>query len=222
MQALSLFLADLNLDELILAINDTFLMVFLSTFFSSLFGIILGFILYLSQKSDRLRYLYFILSLFINIIRSIPFIILIILLMPLTVLLVGTTLGIQGVIPVLIIGAIPFVARLVQNGLNEIDSGLIMMAKSYGANTWQIIWYVLLPEIRTQIIAIITTTAITLIAYTAMAGSIGGGGLGDLAIRYGYQRYDIKMMAVTVLLLILIVQLIQFIGDRLIKFLKKD
>ncbi len=222
MQALSLFLSDLNFDELIIAINDTFLMVFLSTFFSSLFGIILGFILYLTNKSNKLRYLYFVLSLFVNIIRSIPFIILIILLMPLTVILVGTTLGVQGVIPVLIVGSTPFVARLVQSALNEIDYGLIMMAKSYGANMYQIIRYVLLPEISAQIIAIITTTAITLIAYTAMAGIVGGGGLGDLAIRYGYQRYDIKMMAITVILLVLLVQLIQFIGDKLIKFLKSN
>lgn len=222
MQTLSLFLSEINFDELIIAINDTFLMVFLATFFSSLFGIILGFILYLINKSYKLRYIYFILSLFVNIIRSIPFIILIILLMPLTIVLVGTTLGIQGVIPVLIIGAIPFVARLVQSALNEINSGLIMMAKSYGANMWQIIWHVLLPEIRTQIIAIITTTAITLIAYTAMAGIVGGGGLGDLAIRYGYQRYDVKMMIITVILLVIIVQVIQFVGDKLIKLLKKN
>ncbi len=211
----------LNLDDLTTAIIDTFAMVFISTLFSSLLGIILGFILHFSSKSEKFQYIYMLLSLLVNMIRSIPFIILIILLMPLTVILVGTTIGVTGVIPVLVIGAIPFVARLIQNALDNVDSNLILMAKSYGANSWQLIWHILLPEITPQIIAIIITTAITLVAYSAMAGVVGGGGLGDLALRYGYQRYDIKMMFITVILLILIVQLIQVLGDKFIGLLKK-
>ena len=211
----------LNLDDLTTAIIDTFAMVFISTLFSSLLGIILGFILHFSSKSEKFQYIYMLLSLLVNMIRSIPFIILIILLMPLTVILVGTTIGVTGVIPVLVIGAIPFVARLIQNALDNVDSNLILMAKSYGANSWQLIWHILLPEITPQIIAIIITTAITLVAYSAMAGVVGGGGLGDLALRYGYQRYDIKMMFITVILFILIVQLIQVLGDKFIGLLKK-
>ncbi len=212
----------LNFDDLFIAITETLCMVFLSTLFSSIFGVILGFILFMTNTLYKLSYLYKALSLVLNLVRSIPFIILIIVLMPITLMLVGTTIGVKGVIPVLVIGAIPFVARLIQNALDNIDNNLIIMAKSYGANLWQLIWYILLPEIKPQIIAIITTTAITLIGYGSMAGAIGGGGLGDLAIRYGYQRYDMKMMLVTVFLLILIVQLIQTFFDKLIKFIKKS
>ena len=141
--------------------------------------------------------------------------------MPLTETLVGTSLGVRGVIPPLIVGAFPFFTRLVENSLKNLDVGVIHMAESCGANNWQIVWYILLPEILPNIIASVTVTAIALVSYTAMAGTVGGGGLGDLAIRYGYQRFQPNVMFVTVVLLIVMVQLIQFIGNQLVKWMKK-
>ena len=141
--------------------------------------------------------------------------------MPFTIALVGTSLGAKGVIPPLIVGAFPFFARLVENSLQEIDNGVINMAESCGATTWQIIWHILLPEILPSIIGSITVTAIALVSYTAMAGTVGGGGLGDLAIRYGYQRFQTNIRVITVVLLVVLVQLIQFFGDRIVLWLKK-
>jgi len=205
------------------AILDTLLMLSVSVFFSALIGIPLGIVLYLTDKGRILqnRIFYLVCSFVINLLRSIPFIILLIIMMPFTIMLIGTSLGAKGVIPPLIFGAFPFFARLVENSLKEVDNGVLDMAKSYGATTWQIIWHILLPEVMPGIIASITVTAITLVSYTAMAGTVGGGGLGDLAIRYGYQRFQINVMVLTVVLLVLLVQLIQFIGDRLVRHMHK-
>ncbi|MBX9734275.1 MAG: ABC transporter permease [Chitinophagaceae bacterium] len=214
---------DIDWSEINQAIIDTLFMLGVSVFFSALIGIPLGIVLYLTDKKRLLqnRIFYSILSFLINLLRSVPFIILLIIMMPLTIMLMGTSLGAEGVIPPLIFGAFPFFARLVENSLKEIDNGVIDMAESYGATTWQIIWHILLPEVMPGIIASITVTAITLVSYTAMAGTVGGGGLGDLAIRYGYQRFQTEVMVLTVVLLVLLVQLIQFIGDGIVRFVRK-
>ena len=209
--------------ELAHATCDTLFMLGISTLFSSLIGIPLGIILYLTNKNRLLgnAAFYFVLSFIVNILRSIPFIILLILMIPTTVVLVGTSLGAIGVIPPLIAGAFPFFARLVENSLGEVDNGIIDMAEACGATTWQIIWYILLPEILPSIVASITVTAITLVSYTAMAGTVGGGGLGDLAIRYGYQRFQMDVMLITVILLVILVQGIQILGDKVALWLKR-
>ena len=209
--------------EIINAITDTLFMLGISVLCSSIIGIPVGFILYATSKGRLLsnRAVYGTLSLITNILRSIPFIILLIVMMPFTTFLVGTSLGALGVIPPLVVGAFPFFARLIENALQEVDDGVVDMARSYGATNWQIVWHVLLPEILPSIIGIITVTAIALVSYTAMAGAVGGGGLGDLAIRYGYQRFQTNIMVITVVLLVVLVQTIQLIGDRVVFFLRK-
>jgi D-methionine transport system permease protein len=217
------FLADVNWPDIFEATRDTLFMLGVSVFFSAIIGIPIGIILYLTGKKRILAnsIVNNILSLLVNILRSIPFIILLIVMMPLTVVLVGTSLGAKGVIPPLVFGAFPFFARLVENCLQELDNGVIDMAESCGATIWQIIWHILLPEILPGIVGSITVTAIALVSYTAMAGTVGGGGLGDLAIRYGYQRFQTDVMIITVVLLVLMVQSIQFIGDKIVMKLKK-
>ena len=156
------------------------------------------------------------LSLAVNVLRSLPFIILLIVMIPLTLLLAGTSLGVAGAIPPLVVGATPFFARLVETALREVDRGIVEATQSMGATTSQIIWNALLPEARPGIIAAVTVTAITLVSYTAMAGVVGAGGLGDLAIRFGYQRFQTDVMVVTVVLLLVLVQILQMLGDRLV------
>lgn len=202
---------------------DTLFMLGFSVLFSTLIGIPVGLILFLTSKGRLLQntVVYNVLSLVINVLRSIPFIILLIVMIPFTTMLLGTSLGAKGTIPPLVVGAFPFFARLVENALKEIDNGIFHMAESCGASTWQIIWHILLPEIMPSIIASITVTAIALVSYTAMAGAVGGGGLGDLAIRYGYQRFQTDVMVITVVLMIVLVQVIQMFGDLIVKFLRK-
>ena len=217
------FLTNVDWGEIVEATRDTLFMLGVSVLFSSIIGVPIGIVLYLTGKKHLLAnaVVHNSLSLVINILRSVPFIILLIVMMPFTIALVGTSLGAKGVIPPLIVGAFPFFARLVENSLQEIDNGVINMAESCGATTWQIIWHILLPEILPSIIGSITVTAIALVSYTAMAGTVGGGGLGDLAIRYGYQRFQTNIMVITVVLLVVLVQLIQFFGDRIVLWLKK-
>ncbi|MDD3266957.1 MAG: ABC transporter permease [Burkholderiales bacterium] len=202
---------------------DTMFMLGFSVLFSTLIGIPVGLILFLTGKDNLLenKYIHNILSFIINVLRSIPFIILLIMMIPLTSMLLGTSLGAKGTIPPLVMGAFPFFARLVENALKEIDRGILSMAESCGATTWQIIWHILLPEVLPAIIASITVTAIALVSYTAMAGAVGGGGLGDLAIRYGYQRFQTDVMLVTVVLMIILVQAIQMLGDFIVKIMRK-
>ncbi|HRG62409.1 MAG TPA: methionine ABC transporter permease [Burkholderiales bacterium] len=202
---------------------DTLFMLGFAVLFSTLIGIPVGLILFLSGKGRLLqnRWVYNILSFIINVLRSVPFIILLIVMIPTTTMLVGTSLGAKGTIPPLVVGAFPFFARLVENALKEIDDGIFHMAESCGASTWQIIWHILLPEIMPSLIASITVTAIALVSYTAMAGTVGGGGLGDLAIRYGYQRFQTDVMLITVVLMVVMVQVIQVVGDFLVRILRK-
>lgn len=219
----SYFITDISYPEIASALLETIYMLGLSVFFSMILGIPIGFILYLTTKGMILqnRIINLILSIIVNIIRSVPFIILLIIMMPLTTFLVGTSLGVKGVIPPLVVGAFPFFARLVETSLKDLDVGVIHMAESCGATNWQIVWRILLPEILPSIIASVTVTAIALVSYTAMAGVVGGGGLGDLAIRYGYQRFQTNVMLATVILLVVMVQLIQVLGDYLAKKIKK-
>lgn len=203
---------------------DTLTMLGFSTLFTVLIGLPVGVILFLTSKGQLLenRAFYSLASLVVNILRSVPFIILMILLIPVTKAIVGTSLGVLGAIPPLVIGAAPFFARLVETSLREVDRGVIEAAQSMGASNWQIVRNVLLPESRSGLIAAITITTVTLVSYTAMSGVIGGGGLGDLAIRYGYQRFQTDVMIVTVVILLVLVQTLQSFGDRLVlKFSRK-
>jgi D-methionine transport system permease protein len=197
---------------------DTLLMLGGSLLFTVLLGLPLGVLLFLVGPRQLFahRPLYAALSLVINVLRSLPFIILLILMIPFTVLLTGTSLGVAGAIPPLVVGATPFFARLVETALREVDRGIIEATQAMGATTRQIVWRALLPEARPGIVAAITVTAITLVSYTAMAGVVGAGGLGDLAIRYGYQRFQTDVMVVTVVLLLVLVQVLQTLGDKLV------
>jgi D-methionine transport system permease protein len=203
---------------------DTLAMLGGSLLFTVLFGLPLGVLLFLTgprQLFDNVP-LYRLLSLVVNVLRSVPFVILLILMIPLTELIVGTSLGAVGAIPPLVVGATPLFARLAETALREVDRGIIEATQAMGASTKQIILEALLPEARPGLLAAVTVTAITLVSYTAMSGLIGGGGLGDLAVRYGYQRYQPDVMAVTVVLLLVLVQVLQSVGDRLvIRFSRK-
>lgn len=216
-------MSNVDWSEINQATLDTLFMLGFAVFFSTVIGIPIGLILFLTSKGRLLQntWVYSILSFIINVLRSVPFIILLIVMIPATTMLVGTSLGAKGTIPPLVIGAFPFFARLVENALKEIDNGIFHMAESCGASTWQIIWHILLPEITPSLIASITVTAIALVSYTAMAGTVGGGGLGDLAIRYGYQRFQTDVMLITVVLMVVMVQVIQVIGDLLIRIIRK-
>ncbi|CAH0231609.1 MULTISPECIES: methionine ABC transporter permease [unclassified Pseudomonas] len=197
---------------------DTLNMLGGSMLFTVLFGLPLGVLLFLTgpRQMFEQKGLYAAISLVVNVLRSVPFVILLILLIPVTVVITGTSLGVAGAIPPLVVGATPFFARLVETALREVDRGIIEATQAMGASTRQIIFNALLPEALPGILAAITVTAITLVSYTAMSGLIGGGGLGDLAVRYGYQRYQPDVMFVTVALLVVLVQILQTIGDRLV------
>ncbi|WP_417066749.1 methionine ABC transporter permease [Niveibacterium terrae] len=209
-----------NLDwaEIGLASLDTFAMLGGSLVFTMLLGLPLGIILFLTGRGQLLenKLAYSVLSFIVNVLRSVPFVILLIVMIPLTVLISGTSLGVAGAIPPLVVGASPFFARLVETALREVDKGVIEACQAMGASPRQIVLGALLPEAFPGILAAATVTAITLVSYAAMSGVIGGGGLGDLAIRFGYQRFQTDVMVVTVLLLLVLVQVLQMIGDRLV------
>ncbi|MFZ6647580.1 methionine ABC transporter permease [Undibacterium sp. TJN25] len=203
---------------------DTLTMTGFSLFFTVILGLPLGVLLFLTGRKQLLeqRGIYALLSFVVNILRSVPFIILLIVLIPVTLFLVGTSLGVPGTIPPLVIGTTPFFARLVENVLREVDRGIIEACQAMGAKTHQIIVQALLPEAMPGLLAAGTVTTIALVSYAAMSGVIGGGGLGDLALRYGYQRFQTDVMIVTVAILVVLVQLLQFFGDRLVlRFTRK-
>jgi D-methionine transport system permease protein len=212
------FLVNVDWPEIARASRDTLLMLAGSMVLTVVFGIPLGVLLYLSGKGRLAAnpVLNGLLSLIVNILRSVPFIILLIVMLPVTVLLVGTSLGVAGAIPPLVVGAAPFYARLVETALREVDKGVVEATQAMGGSTWQIVTRALLPEAMPGVIAGATVTAIALVSYTAMAGVVGAGGLGDLAIRFGYQRFQTDVMVVTVVLLLLLVQVLQMLGDRLV------
>ncbi|PPB69418.1 methionine ABC transporter permease [Campylobacter hyointestinalis] len=202
---------------------DTIYMTFISTFLAFIIGLILAIILVLTKRNGLMpnRVVYSSLDLIVNVLRSFPFIILIIVLFPLTKIIVGTSIGTSAAIVPLTIGSAPFIARLIENAMNEVDYGIIEAALSFGANKSQIIFRVMLPEALPSIINAITLTLIVIVGFTAMAGTVGGGGLGDVAMRYGFQRFRPDIMAYTVIILIVLVQVIQMIGNLLYKITKK-
>lgn len=195
---------------------NTIYMVACSTLIALLCGLPLGMILTVTDRGHlkECPWLHQILGSFVNIGRSFPFAILMVALIPLTRWLIGTSLGTTASIVPLSIAAIPFMARLVEASLKEVDKGMIEAAIVMGSTPWQIMTKVLIPESLPSLILAVTTTVINLIGYSAMAGTMGGGGLGKIAIQYGYQRFNVVLMIVTVVILILLVQLIQMIGHR--------
>jgi|SRR5690554_5723233 D-methionine transport system permease protein len=211
-------LVNVHWDEIWIATWDTLLMMGGSLLFTIILGLPLGIWLFLvgPRQMFEHRFFYTILSFWTNLLRSLPFLILIIVLIPTTKFMVGTSLGVWGAIPPLVIGSMPFFARLVETALREVDRGIIEATQAMGATTRQIVFNALLPEALPGIIAATTVTAITLVSYTAMAGVVGAGGLGDLAIRYGYQRFQDDVMVVTVIILLVLVYILQTVGDRLV------
>lgn len=206
-------------DLVLQATLDTLYMVAVSGVIATLLGLPLGVLLYVTRPRQILAMpvLNQALGIITNVGRSIPFIILMVAIIPFTRMLVGTSIGINAASVPLTIAAIPFVARLIEGALNEISPGLIESAQSMGATPWQIITKVLIPEARGGIITGLTITVVTLVSYSAMAGAAGGGGLGDLGIRYGYNRFNPTIMLITVVILVVMVQGFQSLGDYLVR-----
>lgn len=203
--------------------RDTLYMVFMSTLMGYVAGLPIGVLLTISDV-DGIRprpFLYKILDLFVNIFRSIPFLILLIMVIPLTKLIVGKSYGTSATIVPLTIAAAPFIARMVESSLKEVDHGVIEAAQSMGAGKWTIITKVLIAEARTSLLVGVTIALGTILGYSAMAGTVGGGGLGDIAIRYGYHRYETGIMLVTVVILVALMQILQGIGNLLSKKLDR-
>ena len=207
------------LDMLGQGIWDSLYMTIFSTVFAYIIGLPLGVVLVVTEKGGirQNRAVNLILGVIINILRSVPFLILAITIRPLTRLVVGTTIGSKATIVALVVAAAPFVARVVESSLKEVDKGVIEAAQSMGASTMDIICKVLVPEAKSSLIIGGAIAVTTILGYSAMAGFIAGGGLGDIAIRYGYYRYETGIMLITVLLLVLLVQIFQEIGMRLAK-----
>lgn len=203
-------------DQFLTAMQDTLIMVALSLGFGSLLGLPLGIVLVICRPGgiQPNRLVHQLLNPIVNIIRSLPFIILLITILPLTRLLVNTTIGTAGAIVPLVIFIAPYISRLVENALLEVDEGILESANAMGATTLQTIWYFMIPEAASSLVLALTTATIGLLGATAMAGTVGGGGIGDLAITYGYQRFDAFATISTALVLIVIVQLLQTLGTR--------
>lgn len=220
---LETFFEEIDMESLVTAINETFYMTIFALLGTFIIGIILGVLLYLTAKGGlhQQKTIHFIVAAIVNIFRAIPFIILILLLFPFTDLVVGTIRGPTAALPGLILAAAPFYGRLVEIALNEVDKGVVEAAKAMGSSTIRIIFRVLLPESMPALVSGITVTAITLIGYTAMAGVIGAGGLGDYAYFYGFQRRDFNLVFVCTILVVVIVFLFQFIGDFITRKLDK-
>ncbi len=198
---------------------ETLYMVGLAALFTVLVGLPTGVLLFISRQSGVLPLprVNAVLGSIINVGRSLPFVVLLIALIPFTRWVVGTTLGSTAAVVPIAVGAFPFFARIVENALAEVDSGRIEAIESMGGTVWHVITKALLPEALPSILAGVTLTVVMLIGFSSMAGVIGGGGLGDLAIRYGYQRFNQQVMVGTVIVLVLLVQLVQSLGDRLVR-----
>ncbi|MAZ77213.1 MAG: methionine ABC transporter permease, partial [Legionellaceae bacterium] len=207
----------LNFSPLLLATWQTVYMVFLSSFVGILGGLAVGVLLFVTRPNGlkvRPRF-YRVLSVLVNIVRSVPFIILMISIIPFTRFVVGTSIGINAAIVPLAIAAIPYYARISESAFLEVPNGLLETAKAIGANLWQTVYKILIPEALPALIKGGTLTVIGLIGYSAIAGAVGGGGLGELAIDYGYQQFNLLVMVETVVLLVVLVQFIQTAGDYL-------
>ena len=200
-------------------LRDTLLMVLLSTVMGYVLGLPLGVLLTVSDRNgiSPRPTLYRILDLAVNLLRSVPFLILLILLIPFTKFVVGQSYGTRGTIVPLTVAAAPFIARMVESSLKEVDKGVIEAAQSMGAGKWTIITKVLIGEARTSLLVGVTISLGTILGYSAMAGVVGGGGLGDIAIRYGYYRYETGVMLITVAVLVALMQLLQSVGNLLSK-----
>ena len=201
------------------AIWETFYMVALSSLFAYVIGLPLGIVLVVTDTDGiyPIPWLQKILGLVINLLRSVPFLILLFIVLPLSKIVIGTRIGSPAIVIPLTIAAAPYIARVVESSFREIDAGVIEAAKSMGASTWQIIWKVLLPESRPSLLLGAALAVTTILSYSAMAGFTGGGGLGAVAINYGYYRYEPGLMWIAVILLVVMVQIIQEIGTQLSK-----
>jgi D-methionine transport system permease protein len=214
---------NVNWDRMLEATLETLYMTAVSVLATFILGTILGLLLFLTAKGNLWEnpFVNSIVASFVNIFRSIPFIILIILLIPFAKFIVGTMLGSNAALPALIIGAAPFYGRMVEIALREINKGVIEASRAMGATTWTIIWKVLLPESMPALVSGITVTAIALVGYTAMAGVVGAGGLGNLAFLEGFQRSQEDVTFMSTVIILIIVFIIQFIGDRVTSMLDK-
>lgn len=204
------------------ASGQTLYMVALSLIIGAVFGLLLAFVLVLTKPGGQWesKYFYSILSTCVNIIRGIPFIILIVAIMPLTKIIIGTRVGTNAAIVPLVVHIVPFMSRLFENSLLEVDDGVIEAARSMGATTGQIIRYFMLPEATPSLVLALTTGTIGLLGSTAMAGAVGAGGVGNLALMYGYQRMNTPLMLLTVVILVVLVQLLQTIGNTMAQRLR--
>ena len=211
-------------EMLLVATGETLYMTFFAALFSYLLGLPMGVLAYTSDKDSIApnRTVNLVLGWIINIGRSIPFMILIVALIPFTRLVVGKAIGPTAAIVPLTIGAAPFVARMVETSLKEVDRGVIESSRAMGATNFQIVWNVLLPETLPSILRGVSIAAITIVGYTAMAGAVGGRGLGDIAIRYGYHRYEYGVMLATIVILLVLVQIIQVAFNVLSKRIDKN
>lgn len=213
----------INWEQMFVAFKETLLMSFISLFFAVIFGLIVGILLYVTQK-DSLHPLGFfnrIADFLVNVFRAIPFIILLILIIPLTKMLVGSMLGYKAAIPSLVLCAVPFYARMCLIAFNEVDKGTIEASKAMGANNFEIMFKVVLPESAPALVSGIALLGINLIGYTAMAGAIGSGGLGNLAYMYGYARRDVPVLYTSTIIIVIIVFIVQYIGDVITRKIDK-
>lgn len=213
----------LNVEQLLQAVWETVFMTFVSLFFATVFGLLIGILLYCTQTGGLLqnRILNRIVDVIVNVLRAIPFLILLILLIPLTRAIVGTMLGARAALPPLIFASTPFFARMCVIAFQDVDKGTIEAAKAMGASNSQIIFKVLLPESMPAIVSGIAVTGISLVGYTAMAGAIGAGGLGNLAYMYGFARRNDAILYSSTVIIVLIVFVIQWIGDGIVKKIDK-
>ena len=213
----------LNVEQLLQAVWETVFMTFVSLFFATVFGLLIGILLYCTQTGGLLqnKILNRIVDVIVNVLRAIPFLILLILLIPLTRALVGTMLGARAALPPLIFASTPFFARMCVIAFQDVDKGTIEAAKAMGASNGQIIFKVLLPESMPAIVSGIAVTGISLVGYTAMAGAIGAGGLGNLAYMYGFARRNDAILYSSTVIIVLIVFVIQWIGDAIVKKIDK-
>ncbi|MBW4848061.1 MAG: ABC transporter permease [Lachnospiraceae bacterium] len=206
-------------EQMVIAAGQTVYMLFWGLMLGSLLGIPLGILLTITRKGGILqnKVIYTLINYTINIVRSVPYIILLVAIMPLTKIIVGTRIGTQAALVSLVFYITPFLSRLVESSLLEVDKGIIEAAEAMGATPVQVIWHFLLPEALGSLILSLTTGTIGLLGATAMAGAIGGGGVGNLALTYGYQQFNTPLMVATVIVLIVFVQLIQGLGNYLSK-----
>ncbi len=209
----------LTIDQFVTALQETFQMVFFALLFGCIWGFIQGITLVVTRTSGILqnKAIYYAINPIVNALRSLPFIILLIAVIPLTKLLVGTSIGTWAAIVPLTIYVGPYLGRLIETSLLEVNEGIVESAQAMGASPWQIIFKFIIPEARSSLILNLTTGTISLIGATAMAGAVGAGGIGDLAISYGYQRFDTSVVILTVIVLLLLVQFVQSFGDWLAK-----